>query len=653
MHQFGSTTLLAEGLSPSSSPAEKKSVSAPHVVVLARADHPHVAGQLAEQTYYATELFFVPPDETPDQLAQRLREARADYVLFWPEEGTPKSAAVEKLVLALHLAPDQDGVADAERGSTGFWLARPGVKMDELITRWHRSPTEWITACRQLQPQLFYIAENLLEDDAGRRRLYSIEHLFGKLPMRFANYQPIETDPLWSLPADEPDDRSVLFLVHNLPMGGACKFLLDVAGQLVAQGWRVTVATTMHNVDNPNPWLDELLRIVPGVFLLSHSRPVDLPRQIVHLARTRRCGRVVISHSMLAYQLLAWLRHELPGVAFTDYTHIEYETEWPLGGYARQSVDHRSLLDLSLVSSAHLRDWMVAHGAEAEAIRVCHTNIDTAKWAPSAETRARDRAELGIDDSTALILYPCRIAEQKRPELLCNIVAALDRATHASFVVAVAGDGPLLSALCQFVENRGLHDRFRILGAVPLERVVRLHNAADIFLLPSLIEGIALALFEAMALESVPVVSDVGGQRELVTRECGHLIPLGSPETEIPAYVAALRRLVEKPEERARMARACRQRVHNHFPLTHMSATFIAALNDAGLRRTQCATDPALAREMATMAIEQIRLTHEGLLRCQMNALLEEKCAKQEKVIAKLQRQTAARRIPEEHALHG
>jgi glycosyltransferase involved in cell wall biosynthesis len=48
--------------------------------------------------------------------------------------------------------------------------------------------------------------------------------------------------------------------------------------------------------------------------------------------------------------------------------------------------------------------------------------------------------------------------------------------------------------------------------------------ATDIFFLPSQWEGIALTLFEAMAMQLVPVAADVGGQRELVTPDCGFLI---------------------------------------------------------------------------------------------------------------------------------
>jgi glycosyltransferase involved in cell wall biosynthesis len=348
---------------------------------------------------------------------------------------------------------------------------------------------------------------------------------------------------------------------------------------------------------------------------------------------------------MLGYQLLPWLRSELPDVSFLDYTHIEYETEWPKGGYAQRSLHNQSLLDLSLVSSEHLRQWMITRGSEADGVRVCHTNIDTAKWVPDAKARTDERAKLGIRENTPVILYPCRLAEQKRPGLMCNIVAALRRNTKVPFVVVVAGDGVLMPAVRKFVADHELQDCFRVLGAVSLERVHRLHNAADILLLPSQIEGIALALFEAMALESVPVVADVGGQRELVTPDCGYLIPIRDEKWEFADYVTVLRCLVENTSLRQEKASACRARVERHFPLREMTKTFIAGLDEAGrrhARRYLRLPEPVVCRELATLAIDQIRLAHQNFVWGSMAGLLDEKVKKQEKIIAKLRRRVEA-----------
>lgn len=614
----------------------------------------------ARQTYSPSLFIWVVPKhqrliETPtetnqttcfeDQLVSRLSQTDAEIIFFWPDQGDLKEAALEKMVLALQLGTSFDGLTDSNRGENGSLLLRNEPKFHQLIHKWLTRDESWWKACRKQEVRLCHLKENLAEGASipPEKKDDERDLFFRSLPSHFENYQPVSVDPVWPLAAEPTDDHSILFLVSSLPMGGACKFTLDVVEQLKAKNFQVTLATTAYY---PNPWLDEFLRVVPGVFILPHLAPaIDWPRLIVHLVRSRRCSRVVISHSMLGYQLLPYLRSELPDVVFLDYTHIEYESEWPHGGYAQLSANYQSLLDRAIVSSDHLREWMIAKGARGDAIEVCHTNIDGEKWAPSPEMRVRARNELSIDDKTTLILYSCRIAEQKRPDFMCLIIKALRMATLAPFVVVIAGDGPMMPLVELFIEKYDLAAYFRVLGAVSLQRMVTLHNAADIFLLPSKIEGISLALFEAMALESVPVVADVGGQRELVTPDCGYLIPFDKSKEELASYVRALKQLLEDPQLRRRKGFACRERIRKHFRLDQMTEVFMKAMVSATQRhvlRKPPLPDASVCRDLAAMAIDHTRLIYQGQGIHGRYSELQGYSVKQLKVIAKLQKLLAA-----------
>lgn len=118
-----------------------------------------------------------------------------------------------------------------------------------------------------------------------------------------------------------------------------------------------------------------------------------------------------------------------------------------------------------------------------------------------------------------------------------------------------------------------------------------------------------MAIYEAMAMESVPVGADVGGQRELVTPECGYLIPHG--EKEIDEYVGVLKHLIESPAERKEMAKACRERITAHFRLDQMVDRMIELLNKAQ-RLAQNEPRPAVSKglglEFATQALELARV---------------------------------------------
>jgi len=121
--------------------------------------------------------------------------------------------------------------------------------------------------------------------------------------------------------------------------------------------------------------------------------------------------------------------------------------------------------------------------------------------------------------------------------------------------LVVAGDGPLraeLEALAREVGARAL-----FLGELPPEEVAELLASADLFVSPTHSEGLGLGLLEAAAAGLPAVAYRVGGVPEVVIHgRTGLLVPVG----DVEALGRALRHLVERPEERARLGSAARER---------------------------------------------------------------------------------------------
>ena len=421
--------------------------------------------------------------------------------------------------------------------------------------------------------------------------------------------EPYETVPVERVvdnPLKKPAGvRRVLLIFPRFIVGGADKFAIDAIEQLVARGHEVTVGTTL---EDDNPWLPRVTRLTPDVFrLATFLRLPDYPRFLLYLIDSRAIDVVIVSHCYLGYQLLPFLRAHRPGVACVDYSHIEAE-HWNNGGYPRAAVACQELTDLTLVSTRHLRDWMVGRGARAERIEVVHTNIDTDLWQPDPAVAAAVRAELGIARDVTVILYACRLTARKQPHVFAEVVRRLAADARLDFVCLVAGEGDELPALQQFLDEHGLASRVCLLGFVSTERMRALQAAADVCFLPSRLEGLALALFEAMAMETVPVAARVGGQDELVTADCGVLVAPG--DEEIERYVDALRRLIASPSLRSAMGSASRRRVVESFRIEAMGAALCEALTRA---EKLCLTEPrppvsrGLGLESAVLAVEQFR----------------------------------------------
>jgi len=429
----------------------------------------------------------------------------------------------------------------------------------------------------------------------------------------FPNSQPQDPMPFETI-CDElpfrnpiskpPGQKRLLMLVPRLSMGGAGKFNLDLVEQLSKRGYEITICVTM---EGDNPWLPEFARFTPDIFILDHFlRLADYPRFLRYLIESRQIDVVLISNSPLGYQLLPYLRSRCPGVTFVDYSHMEEES-WKNGGHPRSGVGYQELLDLNVVSTHHLKEWMVARGADGSRIEVCYTNIDPEEWDPAQHSRAEIRRSLGVSETVPLILYAGRLCDQKRPQLFAEVM--LELARQKEFLCLVAGDGEARRFLEIFIRRHRLGQHVRLLGAVSNERMRELMAAADIFFLPSQWEGIALTLFEAMAMGVVPVAADVGGQRELVRPECGFLIPQG--ENEVQEYVSALKQLLESPELRVSMGQAGRRRIVEHFPIDRMAERMVELLNRAQ-ELSRASPRPAVGKglglECATLAIEYTRL---------------------------------------------
>jgi glycosyltransferase involved in cell wall biosynthesis len=391
-------------------------------------------------------------------------------------------------------------------------------------------------------------------------------------------------------------------------MGGSDKFNLDLVEMLTRRGWEVTIAATQIDV----AWLSHFASWTPDVFTLpAFLRTVDYPRFLLYLLRSRQVDVVMVAHAALGYHLLPFLRAHAPLVTFVDYTHVVEET-WNDGGYPRLSIQYRSCLDLSIVSSRHLEQWMVAEGAEPERLRICYTGGRVVPEGERLRDRDRVRHEMGVGYDETLILYPARLCAQKQPQVFAATMQRLHGA-GARFTCIVAGDGPERPWLGAFLKRHRLAGRVRLFGAVSPTRAAELMSASDICFLPSTHEGVALTLYEAMSHGCVFVGADVGGQREVAPAPFGVLLPrLRDADREAEAYAAAISQLMSDRTQLQNMGAAARQRIAESFSLEQMVETMEQAFAVAGRLRVEDPRPP-LSREVAeltaTRAIEHERVT--------------------------------------------
>jgi glycosyltransferase involved in cell wall biosynthesis len=126
----------------------------------------------------------------------------------------------------------------------------------------------------------------------------------------------------------------------------------------------------------------------------------------------------------------------------------------------------------------------------------------------------------------------------------------------------LAGDGPLRPALERLVDELGISDRVRFLGV--RSDVADLLAAADLFALSSLSEAASLTVLEAMASGTPVVVTDVGGNPEMIRRGVdGQLTPRG----DAVAMAETILRVLREPQLAASMAARAAERARTTYRL--------------------------------------------------------------------------------------
>jgi len=166
--------------------------------------------------------------------------------------------------------------------------------------------------------------------------------------------------------------------------------------------------------------------------------------------------------------------------------------------------------------------------------------------------------------ATPVVLCPAQLIPRKGHLYLLDAAARL-MARGIAFELWLAGDGPEKDALARRADELQLGNRVRRLDTVPHAELLRLYREreVDCVVLPSLHEGISVALMEAMAYGVPAIATRVGGGPELLDGGAGILVP----PSDAGALADALETVLGSATLRAELAQAGRRRIEEEFDI--------------------------------------------------------------------------------------
>ena len=209
----------------------------------------------------------------------------------------------------------------------------------------------------------------------------------------------------------------------------------------------------------------------------------------------------------------------------------------------------------------------------AQAVRILPNGVDVRRYRPGPSAF---KARLGVE---RLVTYMGRIDPEKNVGKLLRAWRALDLGPEVA--LAVMGDGVLGASLrAKSADLPGVH----WLGFVAdeAERIDVLRGS-DVFVLPSSVEGLSIALLEAMACGAVPVATDVGADGEVV-EGVGRIV---DPLTLKADLAPAIAGLLADPAELDRLREAARRRVVARYAFADNLAALEAIYDEVARPRVR------------------------------------------------------------------
>ena len=361
----------------------------------------------------------------------------------------------------------------------------------------------------------------------------------------------------------------VLHVITSLTVGGAERLVLSAACRLAPERFEHAICCLVE----PGALAAEAAAAGVPVHTVGAFPGVTRPLAFLRLRRIIKQVAPTIVHTHLqSANLYGRLAARLAGVPLVMATEHNVYAHKP----RRYVLVERALArwtDVLIAVSANVQQFLSRQLAlPPSAIRVVYNGVADAPASAASVAELTQRLPAGLPVAAVV----ASLTKKKGHPVLLRALAAL-RQKGVALTVLIAGDGPERSRLEAMSEALGVGDSVRFLGTAPAPPVLAV---ADVFVLPSLVEGLPLALLEAMLAGKAVVASAVGGVPEVIEPEVNGVLVAAGDDS---ALADAIARLIASPELRARLGQQARATVGGRFT----EAAYLASLDEIYTRAVQ------------------------------------------------------------------
>jgi glycosyltransferase involved in cell wall biosynthesis len=355
--------------------------------------------------------------------------------------------------------------------------------------------------------------------------------------------------------------KRLLHVVLYLPYGGLEKIVYDFSLALDGKDYQVYVAALQEG----GPMKDMLEAAGIPVHVLG-KRPCKFDfKLLVRLVRLIRILNIEVIHSHSGCIMYAALTSKLTGVS--KIIHTEHGRYWPdrAGKIWEDRIFSRFINKFVCVSS-ELEEYMgaVVKVPRKKLLTVIN-GVNTSHYRRySEEDILKLRAKHNIPPDALVLGTVCRLIPQKNVTFLIEWMKTNYNYLNKKLFLMVVGDGPQYDKLIESARDIPC-ERYKFLGA--RKDIADLLNIFDIFTLVSTTEGTSLTILEAMSTQLPVIVSDVGGNKEVVYHgKTGFLFECNNQG----AFGKCLNKIIFDPTGTEKMGRRARDYVKDNLSFETM-----------------------------------------------------------------------------------
>jgi glycosyltransferase involved in cell wall biosynthesis len=382
--------------------------------------------------------------------------------------------------------------------------------------------------------------------------------------------------------AGKCDPPRVLHLISSSGFFGADNMLVELSKELRHTGYTPIIGV-FKNIHNPHVEVAEKAKQYHfPVTLFPCNGRLDL-KTIISIRRFLEKQNIGIIHThgykSNLYALAASMGKSLPRVA-TCHNWLGDDPKMKF--YARLDKFFLNRFNRVIAVSDSVKQEILNHNISANKVLTIFNGIDTNRFNDPKKVESA-RREFGIGKGCKVIGTVGRLSEEKGHIHLLNAATKVSQ-EYPKVVFLIVGDGPLRNHLeekasaigqTQHLEKNGPESPFIFTGV--RSDMPAIYSLMDIFVLPSLTEGLPMVLLEAMASQKPIVATTVGAIPKVI--EHGHSGLLVRPG-DAKELAKAITDLLANPQKADKIAKNGHQRVLNHFSSKKMAEKYIDVYQD-------------------------------------------------------------------------